>query len=797
MKRTSLFLLFCFVTLFVVAQRVEGSFVNQPLIEVLDMLSAQQEKHTVSYVHNQLEGITVTAHIKKKPLLQAIEEVCKEFPLRVKQKGNVILVQARLPFGVANKGAQQLSPLNLRAADTVDLNEMTDTMRLIALKEVTIEADRIIHRGDHDVLYLSKENRIFGTNALDAVSSLIFFQTSLNDTRLLSWDKREVFVLINGVPSTAIDLRGYKGEDIKSVEFYSIAPPQYMGFTEGPIANVIVKKRNDSQYSGYINTSNAANTGFGTDHVDLTYADSLNQVKLGYFIDYRSIKEISSQADFMYSPKHRSRYRGRGYYGGDYQNLYTSYQRYQGKHLFNAKLYSIVDRRRDKESRLSQIRYDSVNYQGNTIDQLKSQSRATTLDLYYRCRFERGRVFAINVVNALGNSRSNSSYEATFITNATNSGTLYGYQTDIANLSYSLITNAMYIAPLWGGTFNAAMRYEYNQLNQYSGSSRYTPHSHHELASAGSSWRWRYGYVVPTIGVNLFQNVSKGIAHTSVLPYFRFYSDWWGTGQFKGTSVQLTLTSNQHSPSLGELTESKSLLDPWTVAIGNSDLNAYWVNTGNLALCYFAPNGKNSVNFQVTPSYAQNKIATTVRQSGGVVYFQPQHIGSELGCTLQFYSNWSPLSWLSLSSYWEYYFLRYHTPSQYVRFNYMRVGGCVTMSYNGMSMVLAINSPTKVYDGDLLTRGSLQYAGTLQYKWKDWSFGAKYNYTGYNDYTIAELPDFKYYKNRNWRPLHHLTCVTVTYTFSVGRARKHDNKIINESSDNTGLKKFDKPKMAQ
>ena len=127
----------------------------------------------------------------------------------------------------------------------------------------------------------------------------------------------------------------------------------------------------------------------------------------------------------------------------------------------------------------------------------------------------------------------------------------------------------------------------------------------------------------------------------------------------------------------------------------------------------------------------------------------------------------------------------------------MRIGGCVTMSHNGMSMILAINSPTKVYDGDLLTRGSLQYAGALQYKWRDWSFGAKYNYTGYNDYTIAELPDFKYYKNRDWRPLHHLTSVTATYTFSVGRARKHDNKMINESSDNTGLKKFDKPKMAQ
>lgn len=133
--------------------------------------------------------------------------------------------------------------------------ESLDTIKSFTLSEVVVKAERIIHKGDHDVLYLSNDNKKFGTNALDAVSSLELFQTAINETKLVSWDRQNVFILINGVPSTAYDLRGYKGEDIKNVEFYSIAPPQYMSLTAGPVVNIVVKKRHDRSYTGYFNTS--------------------------------------------------------------------------------------------------------------------------------------------------------------------------------------------------------------------------------------------------------------------------------------------------------------------------------------------------------------------------------------------------------------------------------------------------------------------------------------------------------------------------------------------------------------
>lgn len=112
-----------------------------------------------------------------------------------------------------------------------------------------------------------------------------------------------------------------------------------MSLTAGPVVNIVVKKRHDRSYTGYFNTSNAVNTGFGTNQIDLTYADSLNQVKLDYLIDYRNIGNIDNLAEYTYSPQLHSQYRGTSRYKGQYHNISASYQRYQGNHLFNAKVY--------------------------------------------------------------------------------------------------------------------------------------------------------------------------------------------------------------------------------------------------------------------------------------------------------------------------------------------------------------------------------------------------------------------------------------------------------------------------
>ena len=178
-----------------------------------------------------------------------------------------------------------------------------------------------------------------------------------------------------------------------------------------------------------------------------------------------------------------------------------------------------------------------------------------------------------------------------------------------------------------------------------------------------------------------------------------------------------------------------------------------------------------------------------------MVNLKPCNISDYFECNTFLWGDWKPFKWLKLSPYLEHYYSKFNTPLQEVNFNYWRVGGSVTMSLlsNKLECVLAVNSPTKEYDGDLLTRGSDQYACIVRYKIGNWSVGAQYNYSGHNDYTLADLPAFRYYKNENRKPLYYKVAVNATYSFSVGRSRRHARKTMNESdTGNTGLNKFNK-----
>jgi hypothetical protein len=108
-----------------------------------------------------------------------------------------------------------------------------------------------------------------------------------------------------------------------------------MNLTNGPVINVVLRKKHDRLFAGYFNTSNAVTTGYGTNQIDLSYRDSLNQVKVGYFVDYRDIHNISSVSEYDYLNSGITSYRDKEKYSGQYHNVFGSYQYYSTNQLFN------------------------------------------------------------------------------------------------------------------------------------------------------------------------------------------------------------------------------------------------------------------------------------------------------------------------------------------------------------------------------------------------------------------------------------------------------------------------------
>ena len=98
MKRLFLFSLCCFAMLLPCkAQQITHSFRNVTLAEALTVIKNEQKIYSLTFVNNDLERLQVTATLKRLSVPEAVGQLCKGQPVRVKVKGRNIYVQYHKP----------------------------------------------------------------------------------------------------------------------------------------------------------------------------------------------------------------------------------------------------------------------------------------------------------------------------------------------------------------------------------------------------------------------------------------------------------------------------------------------------------------------------------------------------------------------------------------------------------------------------------------------------------------------------------------------------------------------------
>ncbi len=664
--------------------------------------------------------------------------------------------------------------------------ELCDTVKQVTLQEITVKADKIIHKKGYEIVLLSNENRTFGTNALDAISSLPLFQTNLNASSLTSIDRKDVLILINGVVSDGYELKAYSSDEIKNVKYYSVAPAEYREISEGPVIDVIVKKKKEKLYTGYIDLANAVNTGFGTNQVNFAYADSLNRFQIGYLCDYRNIKDINTNSEYLYSPQQYSQYDGIMHYSGSYNRANISYQRFQGKHLFNTKVYFTFTPGKELENRYSNSQTDGSFHSDNSFRLLKSNSNSIAADIYYKYNFNKNNSLLFNIVNTFGSSYS--------ISKQNNNTDVFSSRTD--NDTYSLIAHTAYqIRSNNSLQFTINSRYQYKTLTQRYLNIKERPYSHNEFINGRMQYFWRDYSVFSDIGIKYTKQSGANNSVSSFAPSVNLYADWFPQNALKGFNIQFAGQFQRIIPQLSDITDGWSYMDQYMISKGNPDLKNSWRTNLKLTFTYIKNDGNFVVLFYDMPTMESNQYVSTIVRNNEYVYLVPQNIGQT------FYNNallrvvLKPLKWLEIDTYFENYYSKLDTPSQKIRFVYWRAGGSLIFNLKRLTTIININSPTKSYDGDLLTRGSLQYSGIIQYKINKFTLGVKYSYSGHKNYIQSKCSDFSYYNEKEWKSLNHLFQVTATYSFSVGKSRKHEEQILNNYNEETGLNKFNTAKM--
>ena len=517
-------------------------------------------------------------------------------------------------------------------------------------------------------------------------------------------------------------------------------------------------------------------------------------MSLGYVLDYRDINDIRNNTSIGYGKDFDSEYSGKKTLRGQYHNLNAIYQRYQGQHLFNAKLSLLTNPGKSAENRLSLFKQNGVTEEGHAASMLKSHEKTAALDLYYRYQMNNGSRFIINVVNTFGSSYSHSSQSVNSIQG---SNDFYDVDLRTDNDSYSFIAHTTYATPLRKGTLTFSSRYQYKQLIQTFESDRTKPYSHTENFNAEYLYSTSSIFLSPVLGFYYInQNTGIGPSHNSIIPFGVVSAEWWPqNGKLKGMTINGNLRITHSVPSLGSLTENPSAVDPHVFSIGNKDLSNFWVYDANIQCSYFVPNSRNYFSLIFTPKFSSNKIADVALYNDGNIYIQPNNIGKQFESTVVLRASWYPWKWLEVAPGASYEFTSFDTPNQKVRYRRFSAYLSCVMTFKKLTLQMAAYPAGKSYSGDIFSRVSPQCYVVAQYKLRHWSLGARFNYSGEKEYSKIFTRQFRYYDREDWRPLRNMVSLTATYAFSIGRSRPHARKTLNNSSNDNGLNNLNKVKL--
>ena len=582
-----------------------------------------------------------------------------------------------------------LFPLLAQAQQEVKTDSVT------TLDEVVVTAEMVNRFSDHKDYVLTRSEKQQFPTAIQAIQTLP--KILVSDLTISSSDGKGVKILINGVPSSSVDLASIPSDNISKIQYYSQPPIQYSNMGLGAVINVITKQQTGG--SLMLNTLNAVTTGFGNDVASLKYNWGRSTLGVMYNIKYRNYndrrldEEISYPlGDDFYSKTRTGRKSPYAYEQHLAELIYSNVK--PDDYVFNAKFsLGALNRRRSSLQDLVMTRLGS-DLQGIASSHDKDKYLNPSLDLYFNKIFGRHEL----TFNAVG-TYYNSSYNYYYSESGIDDG--FTTKTNIDTDKYSLIGEGWYgytIKPMT--KFLVGVRYAYNTASQkYSDLSTTTNELYTYAGLNGMiGQKWNYSLSLGLNG-NFFKDMS---GHNHHYYYFR---PQLNVAYFIDRSSELTLNYevNTLNPTISQLTFNPYYKDIDYLYAGNPNLRPQ--NSHAISLSYFKGFRKFIINPVVSYTYGKSQIAPVFSTKDGVINETIDNLK-----WMQYYKASLFMQWMPLSN--NLLRLRLYSEIMYTRNSYMgqkwnhtgyTIAPSVYLNYKKWSAEIFYQTETEMLSGQILT----------------------------------------------------------------------------------------------
>lgn len=627
MRKLYILLLLCAVVSMTQAQKITRNYKNQSLSRVLEDLNTATNRHEISFVYNDLEDFTVTCQLEHLSLDDALMKVVGFYPVRIVRDGEKYFVECthkterhlkgRLidehqhPLAYANISLLNPSDSSLIGGgvsnEAGDFVIPTDAYRVIVkcsfigyetishtcevgdigriqmkpaqytIKGVTVDGTHIMNYVDKSVHTFSTEQIRQARNVRDLLEHVEDLKIDPINNKIKRMDGGDVKILINGISSSDIDLKGIPASKIEKVEYYNIPPARYAD--AGTLINVITKKLNNGVNAG-VEVRTAFTTGFTDDEAYLNLTSGNHQLSLSYLFNLREYTKRFSEHTYDYilngeQTHYESHMHDKfGYTWNDPVIKYT-YSK-PDDIAVQVTLTPHFDNYHNNGEEDITINSNNTSTKGEGTVSSKTNTFGPNLNVYLQKVLPKNQELAIDLVGTYYNGSSKFEEEDTDLSDGRS---LLSDKVNQKNDKYSFIGEMAYTKKWKAGSLSLGYRGSFgrstatisNVLSNYE-DYNYSSASYQHYMYAEYRGMWKK--LMYRIGAGTTQvtqdNDNAHDSHWLFTPKLIL-----STNLSKRASLQWETTSWSAKPSISQLSNNARLVIPGVMSVGNPSLRSY------------------------------------------------------------------------------------------------------------------------------------------------------------------------------------------------------------------------------
>ena len=587
-----------------------------------------REEEPVAFAAVSLRGMRDTTRLVE----TAVTDMQGNYAFGKHREGKYLLTIQSLGFRTLN------DTVHIRRSSLGNTYEMRKDYLLeeeaTAIDDVVVVGTNVTHYLDRTVYRVTNADRRTAVTGLDLTNKVPQVTLDrINET--VSSSDGAVTILVNGIATSAQELKTISPEEVGQIEYYDLPPIRYGG--GNAVLNIVTQEVRDGFYGG-IDLKHAVPVRWLNDSFYLRYNRGRSQLTFRYYASWHK-----SDAQFV-DDEYRYALNGTDYAqylhtSGGYRSFYNDFNlkytnQLQDKYVFQATFYPSL--RNNENHYDSQIEFleGAAGMQRYGNYRTESKIFNPTLDLYFWRQLGRKQELIMAITGNYfdsGLDTRSSEYDS-----ADDRPVFEDFLT-VDGRKYSAIGQALYIKNFEKVAFSVGERFAYESNIAHTTSwlsgdrqERTTRMNNYLAAEVSGKIKTKFSYRF-SLGVIASRTVTAGndswqwVFAPNVIAGYQISSSF---------IVKAGFSQANTSPSLGMLDDRTAMITQNIVSRGNPSLKNGFRNSAFVGTGY--TNKWLNINVTCLYGYAKNPINYYYRQDGARYEYMPVNDKSSETCGINY-----------------------------------------------------------------------------------------------------------------------------------------------------------------